>query len=462
MIWLNAVAEKWWPLFALHMVEIALFILLLATVERIFKLNVTTRYALWLLGLAKVFIPPFIALPALLTERVPVTLLPNLITANVAVARAPSAVSPYSLLFALWVISAVLFFGLMVKRHLQLRQSLRTAKSITPFANMVCPTFETNALTSPVLFGLLRPRLYLPQDWRSWSPQQLQSILQHEAAHLHGRDLWALSLEYAALALFGLNPLVWLMRRRLTFLRELRCDLAAISQAGLSALAYGKLLYAFAEKQTRPAAALATGITFAAQQSTLYQRLQHLLTRKESEMTTNKFLRYPLLGAMSVAMLVLSWQCSERPAQADKTSVALEGESYMAKASQGFDQPPNVTFFQSPKYPEQMRQAGLEAEVLLQLTIDIEGNVMKATPAQVTITKNGAPISPGSEAFQQESGAAASKLFSDAAAEAAQGFKFKPALLKSKAVRAEVVIPFKFKLDVTAGALVPHVNVDLC
>ncbi|NUO80862.1 M56 family metallopeptidase [candidate division KSB1 bacterium] len=464
MAWFHTLADQWWPLFALHMAEISLFLAFVALVDRLLKLSVSTRYALWVLALAKVFVPPFLAVPAPLPERFAIpALFPGVFASNATVLQANAAFSPYPLLFGLWLVSAVFILGVMVKRHLQLRQSLEVATPIVPLPLTGCQVFETRAVVSPMLTGLLRTRLYLPQDWRAWSPQQLQAILRHETAHLRGRDLWVLGMESAALVLFGLNPLVWLLRRRLAYLRELRCDMVALSESGISALDYSKLLYAFAEKQLRPAPAMSSGIAFAAQQSTLYKRLQHLLTRKESEMKAGKFRQAALFGFMGVVMMMLSWQCSELPKQVEKTPVSPErGSNVTAAAPQDFDQPPDVTFFQTPKYPEPAKQAGYEGEIFLQLTIAADGKITKMVPIKAAITKKGMPTSLKLAAPEEKVDGVSVTDFVNAAIEAAHGFKFKPALLKGKPVESQAVVPFKFKLEQSVGALTPRAEVELC
>ena len=56
-------AEAWWPLYAVHFVEVSLFILLVWAVDRWMSLDTRLRYVLYLLALAKVFVPPFYAIP---------------------------------------------------------------------------------------------------------------------------------------------------------------------------------------------------------------------------------------------------------------------------------------------------------------------------------------------------------------------------------------------------------------
>ena len=60
---LITLAEAWWPLYATHMIEVSLFILLVWAVDRWLTLETRLRYALYLLALAKVFVPPVLAIP---------------------------------------------------------------------------------------------------------------------------------------------------------------------------------------------------------------------------------------------------------------------------------------------------------------------------------------------------------------------------------------------------------------
>ena len=55
-------AEAWWPLYAVHFVEVSLFILVVWAVDRWMTLDTRLRYVLYLLALVKVFVPPFYAI----------------------------------------------------------------------------------------------------------------------------------------------------------------------------------------------------------------------------------------------------------------------------------------------------------------------------------------------------------------------------------------------------------------
>ncbi|MDB5350245.1 MAG: hypothetical protein JWN86_1492 [Planctomycetota bacterium] len=78
--------------------------------------------------------------------------------------------------------------------------------------------------TIPVVWGILRSRLLLPEAARHWSGEQLRSVLLHELAHIKRRDSMAQLLVQVACALHWFNPLVWLAAWRLGVERERACD----------------------------------------------------------------------------------------------------------------------------------------------------------------------------------------------------------------------------------------------
>ena len=76
----------------------------------------------------------------------------------------------------------------------------------------------------PVVWGILRCRLLLPDAARVWSVEQLRSVLLHELAHIKRRDAAAQLLTQIACALHWFNPLVWFAAWRLDVERERACD----------------------------------------------------------------------------------------------------------------------------------------------------------------------------------------------------------------------------------------------
>jgi beta-lactamase regulating signal transducer with metallopeptidase domain len=76
----------------------------------------------------------------------------------------------------------------------------------------------------PVVWGIVRHRLLLPEASRRWSGEQLRSVLLHELAHVKRGDALAQLLAQVACAVHWFNPLVWFAAWRLSVERERACD----------------------------------------------------------------------------------------------------------------------------------------------------------------------------------------------------------------------------------------------
>lgn len=81
------------------------------------------------------------------------------------------------------------------------------------------------AISTPAVTGLLRPRLLLPHE--RYDVQELRYILRHELCHLKRRDMLLKLVLLAANAMHWFNPVVYLMLRQADEDIELACDSAA-------------------------------------------------------------------------------------------------------------------------------------------------------------------------------------------------------------------------------------------
>jgi len=126
-------------------------------------------------------------------------------------------------------------------------------------------------LKGPVAAGVVRPVVFVPEEWSRWTIETRRIVLDHELAHHRRRDpLWRW-IAGIACAVHGGNPLVIWMVRRLTMQCEFACD-AMVLQKGVAVSAYANLLCDFAEARspTGPVLTMATS-------STLESRVRRLL-----------------------------------------------------------------------------------------------------------------------------------------------------------------------------------------
>ena len=290
-------AETWWPLYAVHFAEVSLFILLVWIVDRWMTLDTRLRYVLYLLALAKMFVPPFYAIPMpeflTVSDDVPIGPVYAGVFSEAEIV-APVQVAPLPLafyLFCLWTISVVVWAGVTLWKNAAFHRVLslavpvdltRKVGSLSEARDL--KVYAKASLRSPLLVGILKPRLYLPSHWSSWSPEELRGVVAHELAHRDNRDIWVLIFQAIATALFCVNPLVWLLNRRLTFLRELRCDEAVLRETNLTPAEYGRLLFGFVDK--RPAL---SALYFNERGTALKKRLEHVLNFKEDNVKRAKW-----------------------------------------------------------------------------------------------------------------------------------------------------------------------------
>ena len=292
-------AETWWPFYAVHMVEVSLFILLVWAVDRWLTLETRLRYALYLLALAKVFVPPVLAIPipAFLVSPATVALdepvYSGVVSGAVAVSPEPVTTFPPAFyLFCLWTLSVLVWTGVALWKNAAFRRTLRSANPVdlaSEVPSLNAPrnldVFSKTDLPSPILVGLIRPRLFLPRKWSSWTPEELRGVVRHELAHFEKRDIHVLILQAIATALFCANPLIWLLNRRLMYLRELRCDEAVLRETNLTPAEYGRLLLGLVDRRSAPRALT---VFFTDRGTTLKKRLEHVLSYKEGRTKRSK------------------------------------------------------------------------------------------------------------------------------------------------------------------------------
>ena len=106
------------------------------------------------------------------------------------------------------------------------------------------------AISTPAVTGLLRPRLLLPHE--RYDVQELRYILRHELCHLKRRDMLLKLVLLAANAMHWFNPVVYLMLRQTDEDIELACDSAATDELELpERAAYSRTLLAAVQSSVR-------------------------------------------------------------------------------------------------------------------------------------------------------------------------------------------------------------------
>jgi hypothetical protein len=93
-------------------------------------------------------------------------------------------------------------------------------------------SYQSDRVLTPVVAGVLRPRVLVPASWPRWGQSVRQMVLAHERAHIDRRDPLIASLARVNRAVFWFHPLSWWMERHLSRLAERACDAAVVRDLG--------------------------------------------------------------------------------------------------------------------------------------------------------------------------------------------------------------------------------------
>lgn len=190
-----------------------------------------------------------------------------------------------------WLTGIALLLGYALFGALRLRLRLRTATLLEP------GVYQSESVRSPFLFGVFRPKIYLPYGL---DEDAMQMVLAHERFHLRRCDPLVRLFAWLLLTLHWFNPLVWLAFFCMSRDMETRCDEHVLASG--SAKRYSLCLLSVASGRRFPAPSpLAFGETG------VKARIRHALRWKQPR-------RWMALTALALSVLVLL-SCAANPRQ---------------------------------------------------------------------------------------------------------------------------------------------------
>lgn len=138
--------------------------------------------------------------------------------------------------------------------------------------------FRSPLAATPMLVGLLRPRILLPEA--AVSTRELECILRHELTHLRRRDLLFKWAAVAVTSFHWFNPFMPWLRREIDRCCELSCDEGVIrTMTEGQKQAYGETLLALAAVHALPRTVPAT--TLCEEKAQLKERLVGIMKHKK-------------------------------------------------------------------------------------------------------------------------------------------------------------------------------------
>jgi beta-lactamase regulating signal transducer with metallopeptidase domain len=238
----------------------------------------------WLVVLIKLLVPPTLHSPVSAGRLVP--------EKTIAAERvsAPEGGAVVTIAFLAWLASTAGIAALSLHRYRRVRNSwllcsdaaiapavVETAQSVAHRLGLrrVPEVRMVRGASGPAVVGFGRPIVVLPETFiDAAAPEQIEHVLLHEMAHVKRRDpLSSLVCQLVQMA-YWFHPVVWLVRRRLTTLREVCCDRTVAGVLGTAAPAYRRTLLELARPhvQSGPMG----GLAFMHRHSQIISRLSWL------------------------------------------------------------------------------------------------------------------------------------------------------------------------------------------
>ena len=306
-VWADHALRFAWPMLWQSSLLIVLLFALDLVLRR--KLRPAVRYALWLVVLVKLLLPPSLAFPTgpgwwlrqakaaparplpatpvVVTYDVPTMPMPSVAATPVFIAPPPP---PPRLTPASWTLVGMTAVSLgllawMLVRWYQVAREARRAAAAPAWLSELLPERRHSARLrlidspqSPAVCGLFRPVILLPRSLAEHlPPAQLRAVLLHELHHLRRGDVWVNCVQALVQILYWWHPLLWLANARIRRVREEAVDDAVMLALKEEADTYAPTLLQVAKLALyRPLATLGL-VGILESRSSLRQRIERLV-----------------------------------------------------------------------------------------------------------------------------------------------------------------------------------------
>lgn len=420
----NVIAKVWFQIFPLTIIQNILFLLFILVLLHLFRNHDPKLLkGLTLIGLIKLFVPPifpFPGEPAFIQDRIftlsEILVNPNLIQTDKIALSIPVIAFILWLACAIFILVGFFVYQFIFRTKFKRIQLLNPQPSITEKSS--AKLYISQYLHSPFVYGLFKPKIVVPENWKSWDKTSQEAVIQHELSHLKQGDNWLNLLKTLALALHFINPFVWILLKKVNYYSELISDNNAISSTKLQRGDYTKQLLNLARQTSNPLSSLSI-LSFSKTHKLIKQRIMYQLDKKEN-LIMKKLSTVSLIILLVTGFLIIPFSADIQPAVAEALGIAPTDSTFEFF---DVDRKPVLTHKESPFYPEIARKAGIEGTVVITITIDKKGDVESA------------------EIFKSSV-----KVLDEAAKQAALKCTFKPAKNGGKFVKVKMNVPFKFKL----------------
>ena len=204
--------------------------------------------------------------------------------------------SLWQIVVMVWLLGAVIFMACQgIKHYRFIKTTRRWSKSLKDEHTLSLleqikaemrikkhiPLYLCECIGSPILIGLIKPRILLPAT--KLSQKELCFILKHELVHYKRKDLAYKLLVLFATALHWFNPIVYLIARSISNLCESSCDAEVVRSMDIDMRqSYSKTIITVAKQQSKLKTALSTN--FFGGKKNMKNRICHIMDTKKKKM----------------------------------------------------------------------------------------------------------------------------------------------------------------------------------
>lgn len=219
---------------------------------------------------------------------------------------------------AIWLSGILILTVRFIRQHMQLwNYARRAGKTLTkeePYASLLAELctekqrkriqiVEMTGVESPMLIGLRKPQILLPENADPHSQETLYA-LRHEICHYVHHDLWLKFAVNMIVIAYWWNPFSHMLNRQVDALLEMRVDNSIISKSAETAESYiESLLYYTQKGDDKLTTARQATVLFSGKRSTLSYRI-HMMQRKKDNVN---HLVNAAIFAMVIGVYVLSY-----------------------------------------------------------------------------------------------------------------------------------------------------------
>lgn len=327
-------------------------------------------------------------------------------------------------LMVLWILASIVLVARLARGMMRLRRT----RSAWRRGEIDGTAVRLSPNVGPAVVGLRSMEVVLPEWIVSLDAPLRAIVLRHEEEHRRERDPYLLFAAAIAVVLMPWNIALWYQARRLRLAIEMDCD-ARVLRVHPSAERYGLLMLTIAQRKS------IVPVMFAPMLSEPTTNLERrIIAMRDS---TRRLTRVGLYGAALTALGALAFACT---LQSDSSPTAPTTQALPQRVTD------SQTFFEfqvekmaapipggaSPRYPDLLRQADIEGEVLVQFVVDTSGHA-DMTTFKVLRTDH--------------------DLFTAAVRSSLPNTRFSPALVGGRPVKQLLQMPFTFSLGktVTSG-----------